>query len=290
MNNPKNNFARLKLPEGPDLEIHKTCSIGRSSGNDVVLLHEKVSRRHALIHTQEQGRFCFVDLGSSNGSYVNNRRVIQPVILKDGDVILIGSSQLIFGAPSGAEPEIHGDSQHTLHELRSALLWLLVADIQDSTRLSTEVGEFEVPRITGTWLAECKSRIEGLGGAINKFLGDGFLAYWPGETAPTVIADALSLLRGMQKCKTPSFRVVLHRGNVFLGGSGTLGEENLTGRDVNFVFRMEKLAAAMKTPLLVSSEARAALGTEFIWTPVGEHELSGFEGSFSFHSIGGNDV
>lgn len=282
-------IARLLLPDGSTVLLQKTCSIGRSLGNDIVINHEKVSRRHALVHSQENGRFCFVDLGSSNGSYVNGRRVVQPVILKNGDLVDVGTTRIQFCDPQENDLRSQQDDQHTLHEIRTAELWLMVADIQDSTRLASQVGEHEIPRVTGRWLAECKTRLEGFGGAINKFLGDGFFAYWPGETNPALIADALSVLREMQKLNTPGFRVVLHRGKAFLGGKGSMGEENLTGRDVNFVFRMEKLAGSLKLPLMVSAEARLALGDEFDWIDSGLHSMTGFDGTFSFHSIGAEE-
>lgn len=228
--------SRLVLPDGSELVLQNSCSIGRTPGNDVILPHDKVSRRHALIHAQEHGRFCFVDLGSSNGSYINGRRVIQPVILKDQDQIDLGPARLVFRDPSDSAIFESVDSQHTLHEIRSVDLWLMVADLIDSTRMASRVNETEVPQITGRWLADCKTQIEAHGGSINKFLGDGLLAYWPAVTDPAKIADALRTLRSMQEKQLLAFRVVLHRGQVLLGGAGSLGEENLTGRDVNFVF------------------------------------------------------
>lgn len=274
--------SRLVLADGSEVVLQNSCSIGRTPGNDVILPHDKISRRHALIHAQEHGRFCFVDLGSSNGSYINGRRVIQPVILKDQDQIDLGPARLVYRDPSDSAIFESRDSQLTLHEIRSVELWLLVADVIDSTRLTKRVSETEVPQITGRWLADCKSHIEAQGGAINKFLGDGLLAYWPAATDPARVAAALRTLRGMQETQPLAFRLVLHRGQVLLGGAGSLGEENLTGRDVNFVFRMEKLAGSLHMNLLLSAEARRALENEFTWVEAGRHPLPGFDGDFLF--------
>lgn len=289
MNPETSNLARLLLPDGAESLIRGTLSIGRTPGNDVILPQEKVSRRHALIHSQEHGRFCFVDLGSSNGSYVNGKRVVQPVILKDGDQIDVGSTRLVFSDPNDRrDPEL-AENERTLQDIRAIQLWLLVADINDSTRMTQQSPGAEAPSITGRWLAECKKQIESHGGAINKFLGDGFLAYWPGDAPAGRIADALRALREMQRAKLPSFRVVLHRGQAFVGGAGSLGEENLAGRDLNFVFRMEKLAGALKSGILLSTEARTSLENDFAWVENGRHSLSGFDGDFLFHTVKDGD-
>src|SRR6202048_824155 len=74
----------------------KTLSLGRAKQNNVVFTSDKVSRRHALVHAQGAAEFSLVDLGSSNGTHLNGRRVIQPVPLQNGDVIQIGEQSLIF--------------------------------------------------------------------------------------------------------------------------------------------------------------------------------------------------
>lgn len=274
--------AHLQLPNGAELALGESCSIGRTSGNDVSLPHEQVSRRHALIHAQEHGRFCFVDLGSSNGSYINGRRVVQPVMLKDGDQIGLGPARLIFRDPNDSSLVDSTDGQHTLHEIRTVDLWLLVADVVNSSRLAEEVGEAEVPKVMGRWLAECRRHIEIHGGSINKYLGDGLLAYWPGLTEAARVASTVKALREMLATQRLGFRVVVHRGQAMVGGAGSLGEENLTGRDVNFVFRMEKVASAVHAGFLMSSEARNALQGEFDWDETFRRPVQGFDGDFVF--------
>src|SRR6202030_39275 len=74
----------------------KTFSLGRAKDNNVVFTSTKVSRRHAMVHAQGGAEFSLVDLGSSNGTHLNGRRVIQPVSLQSGDVIQIGEQSLTF--------------------------------------------------------------------------------------------------------------------------------------------------------------------------------------------------
>ena len=70
-------------------------TVGRDSSRaDIVLEGETVSGEHA--HVQfEQGQFYVYDLASTNGTFVNNRR-IQRQMLMDGDVVRFGSTQLVF--------------------------------------------------------------------------------------------------------------------------------------------------------------------------------------------------
>jgi class 3 adenylate cyclase len=118
---------------------------------------------------------------------------------------------------------------------------------------------------------------------INKYLGDGFFAYWPeSPDAHSSVAAALVALRLIQDAGRPAFRVVLHFGQVFIGGAGTKGEESLSGPDVNFVFRMEKLAGGMGEARLLSEAAAEGLKPSLPGELVGAHEVPGFAGKFPF--------
>ncbi|HFD40584.1 MAG TPA: FHA domain-containing protein [Anaerolineae bacterium] len=70
------------------------ATIGRSSSNDILVNDALASRRHARLE-RRGGRFILTDLGSANGTFVNERR-IRHKPLRDGDRIRIGRSQLIF--------------------------------------------------------------------------------------------------------------------------------------------------------------------------------------------------
>ena len=76
--------AWLEHDGAANVPILSSCSIGRAPGNQLVLADEKASRKHALIHRQGEHEYWLVDLGSSNGSYVDGRRVSQPMALRDG--------------------------------------------------------------------------------------------------------------------------------------------------------------------------------------------------------------
>lgn len=90
--------ARITLAHGDNV-------LGRE-GDDVVELHSPtVSRRHARV-TLSPDRATVEDLGSKNGTYVNEARVTSPVRVSDGDVVRVGS--LVFTlrfARSGASTQ-----------------------------------------------------------------------------------------------------------------------------------------------------------------------------------------
>ena len=68
-------------------------TIGRGDGNELVLPGREVSRRHALIVKQSQG-FSLNDLGSANGTLVNQRPVSDPTAIGSQDTIHIGRYSL----------------------------------------------------------------------------------------------------------------------------------------------------------------------------------------------------
>jgi hypothetical protein len=69
-------------------------TIGRTSQNDIQLKAQYVSRRHALIVTENE-RIKIVDWGSRNGIFVNKNQVSEH-FLKNGDVVTIGTSDFRF--------------------------------------------------------------------------------------------------------------------------------------------------------------------------------------------------
>lgn len=74
-------------------------TIGRRPDNAVVLAEKFVSARHAVIR-RDNGRYHVEDLGSSNGTRLNGRRV-ERAALKDGDIVQIGSFDLHFSDEPG---------------------------------------------------------------------------------------------------------------------------------------------------------------------------------------------
>ena len=75
----------------------KSSSLGRSTENTFQLHDSTVSRRHAVISIDAAGTAWLTDLGSTNGTFVNGRRIAMqtPVQVGDGSRIQLGSSTLV---------------------------------------------------------------------------------------------------------------------------------------------------------------------------------------------------
>lgn len=273
----------LDLPDGTRFELRGSTTVGRASENALVLEGKEVSRRHALIQAQGEGEFWLVDLGSANGCWVNERRISQPVELRAGDVIELSGVRLRFGSERirADHPSAASLLESTLLSVKTAQCWMLMADIIGSTNLAQRVSAEELPRLTGGWFKTCREIIESHGGHIMKYLGDGFFCYWlaTGE-APAQVREALDALRLMQQKHSPPFRIVAHFGETVLGSVPTMSEVNLHGPQVNFAFRMEKVAARLKQPMLFSEAAKLELG-EAMWM-IEQCEVEGFEGTRQF--------
>jgi Flp pilus assembly CpaF family ATPase/pSer/pThr/pTyr-binding forkhead associated (FHA) protein len=64
-------------------------SVGRVQGNELMLPKGNVSKRHARLLYRD-GRFIVTDLNSTNGTYVNRRKITQATIVREGDRIYVG--------------------------------------------------------------------------------------------------------------------------------------------------------------------------------------------------------
>jgi len=91
--------AIVLLEDGHDAKtyrLHKhTVAIGRLPECDIVITDPGVSRRHATITLDDGGEYVLTDLGSTNGTIVNDEPVGEH-ILSNGDRITIGNTVLEF--------------------------------------------------------------------------------------------------------------------------------------------------------------------------------------------------
>jgi hypothetical protein len=107
----------LFVQTGPDAgrRLHlarPSITVGRASTNDLVLGDPVLSRQHAVIRRQDEG-WIIADLGSTNGTFVNDVRLGGPRRLQPGDRIRLGRTRLLVSAavditdtvvPAGATP------------------------------------------------------------------------------------------------------------------------------------------------------------------------------------------
>ena len=96
----KNHLVSIGSPPQREYSLDKpTIAIGSHPSNDLVIDDTTVSRRHATITRKPDG-FELVDLGSTNGTFVNGRQVRKPIAVKSGDEIKFGSARFVFNPAS----------------------------------------------------------------------------------------------------------------------------------------------------------------------------------------------
>ena len=74
-----------------------TRSIGRDGANDVVVEDDEMSAQHARI-TYDDECFRVEDLHSTNGTFLNGKRISESTILQDEDLIKMGRTMMKFKA------------------------------------------------------------------------------------------------------------------------------------------------------------------------------------------------
>ncbi|MGN6547904.1 MAG: ATP-binding protein [Aureliella sp.] len=99
-------MASLFVIRGRDTGQHyellsASTSLGRDASNQIQLHDTEVSRHHARVERGPDGSWRLVDLGSSNGTYINSVRITAEK-LTTGDRVQLGSTLMIFSASSDA--------------------------------------------------------------------------------------------------------------------------------------------------------------------------------------------
>lgn len=276
--------AWLELPDGRHFWLQGRCAIGRMDDNDLVLPTTALSRHHALL-TTGPGGYTLTDLHSRNGTYVNRALAKRPVLLHDRDEIRISDLVLRYrctqSAPTAPEAEFGLQTTQMLNQVHTRLCWLLVTDIVGYSTLTQQQGGEITLGWLRAWIAGIGPPIESNGGYIQDYIGDAIFAYWPCETTTTgQVGQAVQDLEAYRAHSPVPFRVVLHHGSVLF----TKAEhgERLSGQEVNFVFRAEKVAKQFRTLTLFSAPAVETLGLAGRCPPLGDSTVDGMSGSFTF--------
>ncbi|GAB4578798.1 MAG: hypothetical protein Fur0022_15350 [Anaerolineales bacterium] len=97
---------RLFTVQGPytgkTTSLKNLTRFGRETDNDICIPDEQVSRAHAQIEQTSEG-YLLTDLKSTNGTFINDRKITQPTLLRIGDAISIGPARfLVLAEATGA--------------------------------------------------------------------------------------------------------------------------------------------------------------------------------------------
>ncbi len=142
-----------------EYELGAINTIGRHPDNTLQILDRIVSKEHAQVLRQPDGRYVFRDLGSLNGSFLHGERVSERILL-EGDEIMLGATSLTFQeksaqdsllqkvtiAPAAAEALIRQKIQAPLASAREFLPEAEIFDVEalrrdyEKLRLGHELG------------------------------------------------------------------------------------------------------------------------------------------------------
>ena len=274
-------------------------SIGRGPGIDVVLPDGRASRNHAVIRLQGDHAYYLLDLGSSNGTMLNGRRVTIPCALKNGDVVQIASGTFRFESIEAASPaespveDATGDMR-TEVAFSSETVSILVVDIRNYTGLSEALPAESLSRVVGRWFQQTQEIIERNGGSIDKFIGDAVMAFWlkartegdnryavgPIQTALEMVALAEGFNQEVVAASPAlGFRVGcgINCGQAIMGNIGVDARRDFTavGDSVNVAFRLEKLCKELKREIVLSEDLVKAAGDAFTFEDLGPQKIRG---------------
>lgn len=261
--------ATLTLLDAPDaqesngrrwlLTAGTTYTVGRVANTDIMLPYSWVSRKHAMIQREENGRFNLLDLGSSNGTFLNGRKIHTPVTLQNGDCIGIGSTRLLFhqtATPARPAPSTGPDLEEmTVAFVQKQMITILICDIHDFTKLSETMGDQGVSQLLQHWTGGVSKLVNAHEGMVDKFIGDAVMALWSGPNFRDNIhqalktAIAIDVFTGNLPSKIRDLPwplqigAALNTGEAMLGNLAQDGQGNYTvvGDVVNVAFRLENM-------------------------------------------------
>jgi adenylate cyclase len=253
-------------------------TIGRSKENDIPIPDRCISRYHAILQIGATGEFNLIDLGSRNGTFVNERRTVVPVTLQSGDVISFGNSSIEFHCPKHLPsaglslPTTGGDPESTAFLRKRRSISVVVVDIRDFTLLARQMDDDALARLIGNWFRQVGDIIRDAGSWVYKYIGDAVMAIWfHGEADANEVTEAelqqifqaVSDLNHMTRQMNLNSQhslpfplrvgVGINTGLAMIGntGSGDRPDYTAIGDTVNAAFRLESATKEIAVDLLI---------------------------------------
>ena len=168
-------------------------------------------------------------------------------------------------APSFEDPQT--DIAHRSLERAGRLeeVTLLLCDIRGFTRISEPLAPAETVKLVNAYLDVVCPQIGDSGGVIDKFMGDGVLAFFEGGgNASRALGAARQILIAIDHASLPTphpirVGIALHTGSVLVGtvGPRTRREYTMIGDAVNTVARLEELNKVYASAIIASARTVA---------------------------------
>ncbi|MEM7181763.1 MAG: adenylate/guanylate cyclase domain-containing protein [Spirochaetota bacterium] len=178
-------------------------------------------------------------------------------------------------------------------ESRSHNVTVLVSDIRGFTSLSEKLQAEEVVDLLNEYFAAMVKVIFRYNGTLDKFMGDGILAYFGApvereDHAELAIACAKEMQHVLQELNQKrnqrgelalQIGIGLHSGDVILGNVGSESRQEFTiiGNTVNIASRIESLTKEYQTELLISKDTLESSKSQSNWQSTGKLKIRGRE-------------
>jgi adenylate cyclase len=280
----------------------ETTILGRKKDCTLCLPDPRVSRQHAMVRKQGVGEFWFYDLGSINGSYINDERVVSTQQLRHGDVVRISDFQFEFQSD---DPEADGDDEArytkaAVTDIKTMPVLLLVSDLKDFDSLQRSLEPEELAQVIGGWYRESTQALQSHGGTIDQFDRHCVLSYWMETEVPTREKCLESALALQQACRFIeedyehflgerglSFHcgIALHLGKVAHGLMSD-GVYSMMGEPVNVARRLENLVADLSEEIIASADfLNGWAEANALFSSAGRHMIKGRSSPMEIYTL-----
>jgi class 3 adenylate cyclase/CHASE2 domain-containing sensor protein len=207
------------------------------------------------------------------GYYIDHE-VIDSLIEKDPDTLLKGDSREVC---------------------------ILFLDIRDFTRLSARTAPEEIVRLLNFYFGIITNIIKKHGGFVNKFIGDGILAFFASGDQPVAqtVRAAMEIIQATETLNVNGdfipyvgdwhirAGIGIHYGRVILGNIGSEKRMDFTiiGHEVNIASRIEGMTKEYMKPILLSGAAQARVKDHFIFEDLGEFQVKGIDHPIRVYAV-----
>jgi len=186
----------------------------------------------------------------------------------------------------GTEPGLGGSSQE---------LSILFSDIQGFTAFAEELGIDEMATVLGDYLASLASIVADESGTVDKYIGDGMMAFWnaprpvPDHAERAVMTaircrDAIAAMPRAHRLRT---RFGIHTDRVIVGNFGAPDRLAYTamGDGVNLAARLESVNNEYGTAIIASDSTRRLAGTSVAWRRLDRIAVKGKRVPTEIHEV-----